>query len=129
MKEKINKLITAINNHENDPEMRDMYNNAVKSMLRSCSKYIHLVVNQEQRIQMAHFRMENDEFREYVINLDSTRRYAHESLMSEINVCNRLCEIVGVEPIAPDVAKDDRETYSVFAMKVVEEYFEEKLTH
>ena len=63
------------------------------------------------------------------MSLDTSRRFAHNSLMTDVNVCNRVCKIVGVAPVAPDVSNEDRETYGAFAMKVVEEYFDEKLAH
>lgn len=129
MKDQINAIFFAINANENDQEMRDMYTGAVKQMLDSCAEYVHIVVNQEQRIQMARFRMEGEEFRSYVMSLDTSRRFAHNSLMTDVNVCNRVCKIVGVAPVAPDVSNEDRETYGAFAMKVVEEYFDEKLAH
>lgn len=129
MKNQINAILSAINASEEDQEMRDMFTGAVKHMLDSCAEYVHIVVNQEQRIQMARFRMEGEEFRSYVMSLDTSRRFAHNALMTDVNVCNRVCKIVGVAPVAPDVSNEDRETYGAFAMKVVEEYFDEKLAH
>ena len=87
-------------------------------------EYVGIVVSQEQRLQVARFRMEASDFREFVMSVDSSRRFAHNALMDQVNLCNRVCEKIGVSAIAPDVTESDRETYGAFAMRVVEEYYD-----
>ena len=96
-------------------------------MLSECARYVHKVVGMEQNIQMARFRMEPCEYREYVMSLDTSRRILHNALMGSIDVCNRMCAKMELPLIAPDVNADERETYSNFAFKVVEEYFNEEV--
>lgn len=115
----INVLLSTLNN---DPDWSDMAENVVET-LHACAGYVELVTSQEGMIQNARFRMDPPEFRAYVMNLDRTRRIQHEALMTEVNVLNRLCKMVGLPPIAPNVDENRRETYFDFAKQVVDEYF------
>lgn len=123
LKTQVNEVLTAIMAIE-DQELQEMYNDVVHEMLEGCSEYVGIVVSQEQRLQVARFRMEASDFREFVMSVDSSRRFAHNALMDQVNLCNRVCEKIGVSAIAPDVTESDRETYGAFAMRVVEEYYD-----
>jgi hypothetical protein len=127
MKERIENLILALNTTFDDPDDREIRVEYVKDMLSECARYVHKVVGMEQNIQMARFRMEPCEYREYVMSLDTSRRILHNALMGSIDVCNRMCAKMELPLIAPDVNADERETYSNFAFKVVEEYFNEEV--
>lgn len=121
MKNKIEELYALINKEE-DEDLRDMYADAVKSALMACASYVKRVAQMEQRIQLARFRMEGEEYREFVMELDRSRRYHHDSMMGQINMMNRIAARLGKDAIA-DVDENNRETYADFAMRVVNEYF------
>lgn len=122
IKLKINALLAAIQEKEPDASDAAELMDDVKATLSQCNDYVNIVASEEQRIQVARARMDARAYRDFVMSIDRTRRYAHEGLMVSINVMNRLAKMYGVEKVA-DVDPDNRESYYIFAKKVVDEYY------
>ena len=95
----------------------------VTDMLTHCVDYVNIVVNQEVTIQNARFRMEGEDLRRYIMNIDKSRRLLHEGLMAEVNLVNRLCGKMNVPIVAENVSEERRETYFEFAKQVVDAYY------
>ena len=56
--------------------------------------------------------------------LDKSRTIAHNALISNVNIVDRLCKINETEPIYG--GEDDRVAIAEFARQVVNEFFEER---
>lgn len=125
LKATIKRLYEAIHTEE-DEDLREIFEEAVKDSLATCNEYVKLVAQQEQLIQLARFRLEGNDYREYVEELDRSRRFTHDGLVVKVDLLNRTAARFKLEPIA-DVCKSDRETYAAFALKVVTDYFEESV--
>ena len=71
--------------------------------------------------------MNDEEFRQYVMELDRHRRALHEGLMARVNFANRLCVKLNTPVLAERVTEENRETYFAFAKEVVDSYFGEAM--
>lgn len=101
----------------------EFFAGCIADCLQECDEYVTRVAAEEQQIQSAYFRMEADELRKYVQDIDFGRRIAHEAMMAKVNLLNRLCAKFDVRAVA-DVREDDRESYAAFAKQVVDDYFD-----
>lgn len=68
-----------------EEEEQELYVDYIQGVLKNCSEYATLVAQQEQRIQVARFRMEPNDYREFVQNIDYNRRLAHNCLMKGVD--------------------------------------------
>lgn len=95
----------------------------VEQALESCNRYVRSVVNMENAIGVARFRMEASEYRAYIQQLDYSRKINHNATIVNVKLLNRLCDLYGVEPVYEgDV--DNRKEVAAFAFRVVQDYFE-----
>jgi hypothetical protein len=118
IKERINALLEAV---KDDPDQLSL----VKNMVDSCSHYVDTVVSMENAINVARFKISDpSEYREYVQQLDKSRRIAHNALISSVHIVDRLCKINKVELIYG--GDEDRLAIAEFAKQVVDEFFEER---
>lgn len=78
-----------------------------------------MVDRMEANIRTARETMDAEDFRRRVQTLDMNRRTAHEGLMIDVNMLNKICANIGIPPVA-DVDEDNRESYYSFAKKVAE---------
>lgn len=108
---------------DEEEEEQELYVDYIQGVLKNCSEYATFVAQQEQRIQVARFRMEPNDYREFVQNIDYNRRLAHNCLMKGVDKLNNWCAKFGVAKIAYEVDPKDRESYGTFALRVVNEYF------
>lgn len=91
----------------------------VKDTVDACCGYVEQVDNMAESIQLARATMDAEDFRRYAQNLDFNRRAAHEGLMINVDMLNRICVNLGI-PLVADVDEDNRESYYAFAKKVAE---------
>lgn len=118
IKERINALLEVV---KDDADQISL----VKNLISSCSHYVDVVVNTENSINIARFKINDPaDYREYVQQLDKSRRIAHETVISNVHIVDRLCKLNKVEPIYG--GEDDRLAIADFAKQVVDEYFEER---
>lgn len=62
----------------------------IKMALDACTQYVELVNNMETFIRTRQFHLDPDEFRESVMNLDRSRKFAHDNVISQITLLNKL---------------------------------------
>lgn len=114
LKVKINALYDAARNADED--IAEM----VLDALSTFNGYVKRVALEEQQMQAARFRMEPEDFREFVMGIDRARRLNHDACVMQLGILNRLASQFGM---APFLVTDDREAVAKFAMEVVNVYF------
>jgi len=119
IKERINALLEKI---KDDPDLVSL----VRDMVDSCANYVDTVVNMENMINIYRFRTEDPaEFGIMVQRLDQTRRFVHNSVISNVRIIDRLCKLNNVELVYGG-SDEDRLAVAEFAKKVVDEFFEDR---
>lgn len=115
LREKFNELVSKLN----DKDMLESVNYAIES----CGQYIEAVNAMEATLTVQRFRLDPDEFRDKLSEADKRRRNIHNGLIANVTILNRICKMVGVDPIfAGDV--ESRLEVADFAMQVTTEMFE-----
>lgn len=115
-KERVQELLKRV--EKQDAEL-------VEQALESCNRYINSIVNMENAIGVARFRMEAAEYREYIQQLDRSRKINHNATIVNVKILNRLCDLYGVKPVY-EGDLDNRKEVAAFAFRVVQDYFEER---
>jgi hypothetical protein len=116
-REKINEFIKVISETE-DSECLDM----MEELIGSASDYMRRVNVLEVGVMVGKYNKEGDEYREYIEKLDKQRSNAHNSLISNVKVINRLCRNHGL-PLIYEGNEEERVAVAEFAQKVVDELF------
>ena len=96
MKEKYLKLVDMI---AEDKENGDFYLKALESCLADFDSYVTSIYNMEVLIPIQRHRLEGDELRAYITNLDGRRKACHNAAIASINMINRIAKAVGAEPL------------------------------
>lgn len=124
-KEKIGKLIITINNSNGENSAEDV--KSIEKVVEHFGAYFKSVVAMEAQMQTARFRFEEEEFRSFVMKLDTSRRLKHDVCLADINFINRLSALYNAESPFPDIRDMDR---TVVADKIIfetaKEYFEKR---
>jgi len=90
--------------------------------LNSMADYVAAVSRMESGLQIARFRMDGDEYRDYIQDLDRGRRSAHDAMLGRISSVNRVCDMAGcVRFYDGDI--EDRYAAAEYAGIVVKELF------
>lgn len=100
----------------------NLYEECLYNMIQSCADYIKAVVNIEALRQNP--SKNGTEYREKFSQLDQRRTIAHDNLISQIKVVNRICLKIGIEPICPDELS--RAEYGDLALSIVRDFFENR---
>lgn len=116
-REKINEFIKTIS-ETNDSECLDL----MEDLISSASDYVRRVNVLEIGIMVGKYNKEGDEYREYIEKLDKLRSSAHNSLITNVKIINRLCRNNNLPPIY-DGDEEERIQVAEFAKQVVEELF------
>lgn len=116
-REKINEFIKVISETE-DSECLDM----MEELIGSASDYMRRVNVLEVGVMVGKYNKEGDEYREYIEKLDKQRSNAHNSLISNVKVINRLCRNHNL-PLIYEGNEEERVEVAEFAQKVVDELF------
>ncbi len=116
-REKINEFIKVISETE-DSECLDM----MEELIESASDYIRRVNVLEIGVMVGKYNKEGDEYREYIKKFDKQRSNAHNSLISNVKIINRLCRNNNL-PLIYQGNEEDRIEVAEFAKKVVDELF------
>ena len=117
-REKLQSLLNAILLKDNDT----MAQKVVGDLIASTGKYVRAVVELEGAVMSAKHQFEGEVYREYIGNLDSIRSIAHNSLISNMKIVNRLCDKYEVEPIY--TGSDERAMIGDFAGELAIEFFQ-----
>lgn len=116
-REKINEFIKVISETE-DSECLDM----MEELIGSASDYMRRANVLEVGVMVGKYSKEGDEYREYIEKLDKQRSNAHNSLISNVKVINRLCKNHNL-PLIYEGNEEERVKVAEFAQKVVDELF------
>ncbi|MEQ6359529.1 DUF3232 domain-containing protein [Thermoanaerobacter thermohydrosulfuricus] len=121
LREKFNVLVQRIKDEAGTYWKEDL--ESVEDSIKQCGRYIKTVNDMESAITSARFRMEPEDYREYIMNLDRSRKIEHDALIVSVRVLNRLCSMYRVDPIfIGDL--ENRIEIAEFAKAVVDEMFE-----
>lgn len=118
IKEKIDDMLRKIHNCPGPNFNRQV--EYIQNLILKATTYVRTVVEMESKIQTLRFRLETEDYQEAIEKLDRSRRLAHNSFISNIEVVNRICAQIGIEPIYS--GPDDRIAKGDFAFAIVEEY-------
>lgn len=116
-REKINEFIRAISESD-DRECLDL----MEDLISSASDYVRRVNVLEIGLMVGKYNKDGDEYKEYIEKLDKLRSNAHNSVITNVKIINRLCRNNNLEPIYSG-NEEDRIEVAEFAQQVVEELF------
>lgn len=89
---RLNNLVCAL---RADEDNCDLVEN-VRDTVNSCRNYVGMVDRMEANIRTARETMDAEDFRRRVQTLDMNRRTAHEGLMIDVNMLNKICASIGI---------------------------------
>lgn len=102
MKEKFMALVEAAKKDEDS----DFLLETIEDKIMTFPRYVETVYSMEMLTPVIYARYEGVELRDKIMNLDESRRMAHEGAIAACNCLNRLCDSLGVEKFCPQT--DDR---------------------
>ncbi|SHF76596.1 Protein of unknown function [Caldanaerobius fijiensis DSM 17918] len=91
----------------------------MEDYIKDCNHYAKTVADMEGALTVARYRLEGEEYREYIANLDRNRKIAHDALIASTKLLNKLCKIYG-EP-AIYTGGESRIEIAKFAIAVTDE--------
>ncbi|HYE81560.1 MAG TPA: DUF3232 domain-containing protein [Clostridia bacterium] len=100
----------------------EQYADAMKDLIESAAEYIKKVAVHESEKSVARLSMEGDKYGEYIQQLDGNRRTAHNKLISDVRVVNRLCKLYGIS-LMFEGDENNRIEIADFAQQIINEYF------
>ena len=108
-------FITLVNSYNDDEDALDL----IETNMNNLNGYVSAVYAMEVQIQTLRFRLDGEDYREAVTNLDKRRRNAHEAAIAACSILNRLA---GVDPLySGDL--EDRNEVAEFCIAIVDELF------
>lgn len=94
----------------------------ISDSMTSMPNYVNAVANEQIMMPIIAARYEGQDYRDQVMRLDSTRRMCHDTAIIGINMLNRLCENLDLEPFA-EIDTSDRHAVAGFVGKTVNEIY------
>jgi uncharacterized protein (UPF0335 family) len=73
-----------------NPELKDDLKDVVGDLEEKIYDYAKMVHNMENAISVAKFRMNDNEYTDYVSNLDKSRHYRHMAIQDLLNIVSRI---------------------------------------
>ena len=119
IKEHIEILSAALMSRDQESRLTAREKELINNLVKAAAKYVDIVVQQGISIQLG----EDDP--STLEHLDSRRSRAHDSLIAQINIVNRLCTKYRVSHLYK--GSDDRRSQGDFALEIISEYFRERL--
>lgn len=116
-REKINEFIRVISATD-DSDCLDI----MEELISTASDYIRRVNVLEIGIMVGKYNKDGNEYREYIEKLDKQRSEAHNILMSNAKIINRLCKKNNL-PLIYENNEEERTEVAEYAQKVVDELF------
>lgn len=116
-REKIKEFIKVISETD-DSECLDM----MEELIESASDYMRRVNVLEIGVMVGKYNRDGDEYRQYIEKLDKQRNKAHNSLISNVKIINRLCRNHSL-PLVYEGNEEAKVEVAEFAQKVVDELF------
>lgn len=94
----------------------------IRDTLAEMDDYVCVVNEMERIINILRFRMDPEEYRIKIQELDTKRRITHNSVISGIKMMNRICRKINI-PIVYDGDESDRYAIADFAGTISKEFF------
>ncbi|MBO5435431.1 DUF3232 domain-containing protein [bacterium] len=94
----------------------------VESSLSAFPAYANTVIMEQIKLPMIRARYDGQEYRDAVTQLDRDRHYAHESAITSVNMLNRLCTNLEIEPFA-NIDTSDRHAVAELVGQFVNEVY------
>lgn len=116
-REKINEFIRTISESKD----RECFN-LMDDLISSASDYVRRVNVLEIGLMVGKYNKEGAEYREYIEKLDKQRSNAHNALITNVKIINKLCKNNDLASIYSG-NEEDRIQVAEFAQNVVEELF------
>ena len=129
IKDYVEGLLSAINEKMVSPQ-KETATNMVTKFLNSCNDYVTAVYNMETSIQVARFRLDDNEYRETIMRLDRNRKTCHNSLVGAVNSTNRIAGMVDYPKVLDNENVEERQNRrdcGNLAIEVVKEYFDARI--
>jgi hypothetical protein len=102
----------------------DFERGMIEQMIIAAADYVQAVVVMETKASN-YMGRKGTEMQEAVAASDSWRTGRHESLMTKVNIVNRICEAHGRDPVY--TGDSQREHYGDFALELVDEIFRQRI--
>lgn len=119
----VREICNAIGNgFEGDKEKRNCALSAFEATINSMGDYVNAVLYMETGLQVARFRLEGQEFRDRVMELDRRRKTAHDAMLGRVASLNRICRMVGC-PVFFEGDVEKRHAVADYASAVVQALF------
>lgn len=100
---------------------------ALQMMLKNCTDYLDKVVKFVTSPALIGAKMDGEEKRKAIEQLDVDRHNTHEALISSVKMVNRICQLYGMDPIY-DGDMANRYDIAMFAEKLVSEIYTKEIT-
>lgn len=122
--EKLREIIDTLektNYAEFDGDRGEALDMIADSMV-SFPNYVNAVAREQIMMPIISAKYDGQDYRDQVMRLDSTRRMCHDSAIIGVNMMNRLCANLDLEPFAT-IDTDDRHAVAGFVGKTVNEIY------
>jgi hypothetical protein len=116
-REKINEFIKHISDSR-DSECLEL----IEDLISSAAEYVKRVSILELGIMVGKHNKDGEEYREYIQNLDKQRSNAHNALINNLKIINRLYRNNNMLPIYKG-NEDNRVEIANFAQEIIDELF------
>lgn len=92
------------------------------SAFRAFPDYVNIVVQEQTMMPIWRARLEPEEFREHVTEIDRRRKNTHDVAIDSVNMMNRFSKALGLEPFA-EVNTNDRHAVAEFVGQYVNQVY------
>lgn len=104
----------------------DLMLESLEDYMSTLAEYVTRVYAMETQMPILRFRLDGDDFRNAVMDLDKRRRAAHEGAIASISVMNRMAKMANVE-VLYDGDLEDRLAVADFCMETVKVFFDNRV--
>ena len=119
MIEKFNALVNAIKNSDCQYKQDDL--EMLDDDMMSFGKYVDIVYQETYRLPLLRARLDDEDLREAIQDLDKRRRICHEAAIAACSTINKTCDYYNVDRFCPET--DDRYIVADFCAKVSASFY------
>ena len=98
----------------------------IQRSMNALGEYVNSVYSMEYKMEILRFRLEPEDFRDAVMEMDRARRNAHEAAIDACRILNRICEQAGIENFYTGNLAERLEVAD-FCLEVVSALFEDRV--
>lgn len=115
------KFTTLVEAARDDEDALEMIERSMNSFVL----YVQAVYAMEVKIPILRFRCDATELGEAIMELDRSRRNAHEGAIASVKILNRICKMFDVAPLF-EGNTEDRLAIAEFCSETVAAFFRER---